>query len=232
MTGGSPRTIVPRFLTAMVTADRSAIEAIGTSLTGPDRPLVAAFGTMALTAGRLATEEDEVDPHAVGGPRGASERSMLDLAARGIRTSIVRLPSVVHGDGDHGFIAQMISAARRNKASNYAGDGHNVWPAVHRLDAAHLFVQALEKGEAGSRYHGVAEEGIPVIDIATAIGQGLGVPVAGATPKEIKDRFGFVAPFIGVDNPASSGSTRSRLGWEPTGRPLLDDIERGSYFKY
>lgn len=228
--GGSPRQIVPRFLEAMLAADRNAMEAIGSSLTGPDRPLVAAFATLALTPGRLGTEDDDVDPEAVGGPRGATERIMLDLAARGVRTSIVRLPPIVHGDGDHGFLPQIIGAARKNKVSSYPGDGRNRWPTVHRLDAAHLFVQALEKGESGSRFHGVAEEGIPLIDLATVLGRHLDLPVAAATEKEIKDRFGFIAPFIGADSPSSSALTQARLGWEPTHRSLLDDLEHGSYF--
>lgn len=229
--GGSPRKIVPRFLTATLAADRSAIEAIGTSLTGSDRPLVATFATMALTPGRVGTEDDAVDPNAVGGPRGGTERTMRELASQGVRTSVVRLPPVVHGDGDRGgFIPPMISAARKNKVSSYGLDGRNRWAAVHRLDAAHLFVQALENGEAGSVYHGVAEEGIPVIDIATAIGRGLDLPVTAATPKQIKDRFSFLAPFIEVDNPVTSASTKTRLSWEPTHRPLLDDLAHGTYF--
>lgn len=228
---GSPRNIVSRFLGATLDADRRAIEAIGSSLNGADRPLVATFATMALTPGRVGTEDDAVDPNAAGGPRGATEKTMAELASRGVRTSVVRLPPVVHGDGDRGgFLPQMISAARKHQVSSYSGDGGNRWPAVHRLDAARVFVQALEGGEAGSVYHGVAEEGIPVVEIATAIGLRLGVPAATATPKEIKDRFGFIAPFLDVDNPVSSASTRRRLDWEPTERQLLDDLEHGSYF--
>jgi len=231
MLGGSPRNIVPRFLAAMLAADRGAITTIGSALTGPDRPLVAAFGTMALSPGRLGTEEDDVDPAAAGGARGATEHAMLELAARGVRTSIVRLPPVVHGDGDRaGFLPRMIGVARKNKISRYAGDGRNRWPAVHRLDAANLFVQALEKGEAGARYHAVAEEGVPVRDIAAAIGQRLDLPVASATAKQVASQFGFLAPFLGVDNPASSTSTQHHLGWKPTRRPLLDDLEHGTYF--
>ena len=156
---------------------------------------------------------------------------MLELASRGVRTSIVRLPPVVHGDGDRaGFLPRMVNVARQNKVSCYAGDGRNRWPAVHRLDAAHLFVQALEKGEAGGRYHAVAEEGVPVRDIATAIGRCLDVPVASATPEQVAKRYGFLAPFLGADNPASSTLTRNRLGWEPTRRSLLDDLQHGDYF--
>ncbi|MET1072713.1 MAG: SDR family oxidoreductase, partial [Umezawaea sp.] len=229
--GGSPRKIVPRFLAATLAADLGAITAIGTSLTGPDRPFVAAFGTMALAPGRLGTEADEVDPRSTGGPRGAGEQTMRDLAARGVRTSVVRLPPVVHGDGDRaGFLPTMIGAARKHGVVGYAGDGGNRWPAVHRLDAARLFVQALEKGDAGSRHHAIAEEGVPVLDIATAIGARLGLPAGSSTPDEIKARYGFLAPFIATDNPTSGELTKARLGWEPTHRSLLDDLRDGTYF--
>lgn len=231
ITGGSPGKIVDRFLAATLAADRAAIEAIGEGLNGPDRPLVATFATMALTPGQLGTEEDTIDPNAVGGPRGATEHTLGELATRGVRSAVVRLPPVVHGDGDRGgFVPQMIKAARKSGVSSYGLDGSNRWPAVHRLDAAHLFVQALEHGDAGSTYHGVAEDGIPVIAIATAIGRGLELPVASATPKDIKNRFGFIAPFIAVDNPATSASTRTRLSWEPTHPALLDDLAHGTYF--
>ena len=233
MLGGSPRGIVNRFMAAALGADRNAITAIGEALTGPDRALVAAFGTMALTPGRLATEDDQADPDAAGGPRGATERVISDLAERGVRASVLRLPPVVHGDGDHaGFMPRMIGAARKNKVSGYAGDGRNRWPAVHRLDAAHLFVQALEKGDAGARYHAVAEQGIPVADIAAAIGRALDVPVASATPEQVAKRYGFLAPFLGADNPVSSTLTQNRLGWEPTRRALLDDLQYGDYFSW
>lgn len=229
--GGSPRAIVPRFLAATLGADRGAIETIGHALSGPDRPFVAAFGTMAMSPGRLATEDDDVDPGSVGGARGATERAMLDLAAEGVRASVVRLPPVVHGDGDRaGFLPRMVAAARKSKVSSYAGDGGNRWPAVHRLDAARLFVRALEKGEAGARYHAVAEEGVPVLRIAASIGRHLDVPLKGATPEEVASRFSFLAPFLGVDNPSSGASTKQRLGWDPIGPTLLDDLDAGSYF--
>jgi len=165
-----------------------------------------------------------------GGVRGENEAVLTAAAtSRGVRTSVLRLPPVVHGDGDHGFAAQIIAAARKHGVSGYPGDGRNRWPAVHRLDAADLFVRALEKGEAGSRLHGVAEEGVPFVDVATVIGRRLGLPAATATPQEVRARFGFIAPFIGVDNPVSSAATRARLGWEPTRVSLLDDLEHGTY---
>jgi nucleoside-diphosphate-sugar epimerase len=228
--GGSPRRVVPRFLQATTATDRVAIATIGQAL-GPGRPFVSTFGTLALPAGRTATEDDEVDPRSVGGPRGSSEQVVDDLAQQGVRAMLVRLPPIVHGDGDHGFLPRLIGYARKYGVSSFAGDGSNRWPSVHRLDAARLFVQALEHGQSGARYHGVADEGVPLFDIAAAIGRNLGVPVEAATPAHVRKRFSFLAAFIGTDNPTSSALTSARLGWEATESSLLDDIEHGTYFR-
>lgn len=127
MASGSPRGIVSRFVAATVATDRRAIETLGA---GPGRPLVVAFGTMGLTAGHTATEEAAADLSSVGGPRAASEQTMLQLASGGVRASVVRLPPVVHGDGDRaGFLPRLIDAARKNNSSAYVGDGRNRWPA-------------------------------------------------------------------------------------------------------
>ncbi len=232
MFGGSPAGIVSRFVAAAVGADRRAIETMGKALAGPDRPLVAAFGTMAMKAGRLASEDDAHDPSSVGGPRGESEEAILALASLGVRASVVRLPPVVHGDGDRaGLVPRLIGIARRKGFSSHVGDGRNRWPAVHRLDAAHLFRLALEKGEAGARYHAVAEEGVPFRDIAGVIGRRLNVPVASKSPKEAAGLFSWLAPFLAADNPVSSQRTRELLGWQPKQPGLMPDLDRTCYFE-
>ena len=228
--GGSPRRIGQRFMATTVGTDRRAFETLGAALAGADRPLVATFGTMGLTAGRTATEDQPADPDSVGGGRSASEAAALALAERGVRVSVVRLPPVVHGAGDRaGFLPQMIGVARKNNASLYVGDGLNRWGAVHQVDAARLFVLALENGPAGGVYHGVAEEALRVIDVAGGIGRRLGVPVKSVTPSEAATRFSWIAPFVAVDNPASSDLTRARLGWEPTQPGLLEDLAGEHY---
>ena len=225
--GGSPSGIVSRFVRVAVEADKRALETLGKALAGPDRPLVAAFGTMAMKAGRLATEEDAVDPHSAGGARGETENVMLALASLGVRTSIIRLPPVVHGDGDRGgFVPRLIGIARKKGVSAYVGDGFNRWPAVHRLDAARLFRLALEKGSAGARYHAVAEEGIPFQEITGVIGRRLNVPLVAKSPKEAAGHFSWLAPFLPVDNPVSSQWTQDRLGWCPTQPKLLADLNQ------
>ena len=232
MLGGSPGGIFSRFLSATVGADRRALETLGQALTGPDRPLVAAFGTMAMKPGQLASEDDAYDPHSVGGPRGGSEDAMLALAARGVRASVIRLPPVVHGDGDRaGFAPRLIGIARKKGVSTYVSEGLNRWPAVHRLDAAHLFRLALEKGSAGARYHAVAEEGVPFREIAGVIGRRLNVPVVAKPPKEASRHFSWLAPFVSADNPASSILTQELLGWQPKQPGLIPDLDGHRYFE-
>lgn len=229
--GGAPGGIVQRFLAAAVATDRRALETIAQSLSGTDRPLVAAFATMAMKQGQLATEDDAYDPTFFGAERAKTEDTLQQLASRGVRTSAVRLSPIVHGAGDRGFAPQLIQIARKKKESAYVGDGLNRWPSVHRLDAARLFHLALENGPAGGTYHGVAEEGIPFRDIAGLIGHRLNVPVVSKSPAQAAKQFSFLAPFISMDNPTSSKLTQQRLGWHPTQPGLLADLQEADYFQ-
>jgi nucleoside-diphosphate-sugar epimerase len=207
--------------------DRLAIETLGAALIGSDRPLIVTSGTLLLQRqGPLATEEDTASPSF---PR-KSEEAALALATRGVRASVVRLPPSVHGEGDHGFVPRLISIAREKGVSAYVGEGLNRWPAVHRLDAAHLYRLALEKGSAGACYHGVADEGVPTRDIAVVIGRRLNMPVGGKLPEEAADHFGWIAAFFGIDCPASSMQTQERLGWCPSHPTLIPDVDQAHYF--
>jgi nucleoside-diphosphate-sugar epimerase len=208
--------------------DKRAIEALGAALAGSGRPLVVTSGTLVLQRqGPLATEEDAPNPSF---PR-KSEEAAASVEARGVRVSVVRLPPTVHGDGDHGFVPALIGIAREKGVSAYIGDGLHRWPAVHRLDAAHLFRLVLEKGSAGARYHAVADEGVPVRDIAAVIGRRLHVPVAAKSSQEAADHFGWLAHFLGIDCPASSLQTQERLGWRPRQPGLIPDLDRARYFE-
>jgi len=212
--------------------DRRAIEGLGSALAGSDRPFVVTSGTALISPGHLATEESVPVFTSTEVPRIASEEATLSIAERGVRASLVRLSPSVHGDGDHGFVPALISIAREKGVSAYVGDGINRWTAVHRLDAAHLYRLVLEKGSAGSRYHGVAEEGIAFRDIAEVIGRRLNIPVVTKSPEEAADHFGgWFAPFAGLDCPASSTRTQELLGWQPKQPALIADLDRPSYFE-
>jgi nucleoside-diphosphate-sugar epimerase len=209
--------------------DKHAIEALGAALAGSGRPLIVTSGTGLLAPGRLVTEETEPPSGDAAIPR-VSEQTALSLALRGVRTSVVRLPPSVHGDGDHGFVPILIGIARAKGVSAYVGEGLNHWPAVHRFDAAHLYRLVLEKGSPGARYHGVAEEGVPFREIAGVIGRRLNLAIVSKTPEETPEHFGWFAHFAAIDNQASSQRTREQLGWQPKQPGLIPDIDRPSYF--
>ena len=219
-------------------ADRRAIETFGEALAGSDRPFVIASGTLGVAPGRLATERDGQGPvpgapPLMGGAeiRQANAWLTLSLASHGVRSSVLRLPPTVHGDGDHGFMATLVAIARDKGVSGYIGDGSNRWPAVHRLDAARLFRLALEEAPAGSTLHAVADEGVAIRDIAEVIGQHLGLPVVAVSLEDASEHFAWMAGFLAADSPASSALTRELLGWQPTHPGLIDDLEQGHYFR-
>ena len=223
--------VVTAFVSMLVDTDRAAVEAMGEVLAGSNRPLVVAFGTMAMRPGRIATEQDEADPASAGGARGTTEAVVLGLKARGVRACVVRLPPTVHGAGDKAFIPHHIKDARKSKSAAYIGDGSNRWPAVHRLDAAVLFRLVLEKGAAGARYHAVADQGVPFKDVAAVIGRRLNVPAVSVTEKAAEKRLGFLARFFAVDNPVSAAWTQQQLDWKPTQPSLLADLDTPEYYK-
>lgn len=210
--------------------EHAAVQAMGATLVGTNKPLVITMGTLVLPKGELGLEDSVIDYDDALNVRAKSEKEVDILAAQGVRASVVRLSPTVHGPRDYAFIHMLAQIARENGEAAYIGNGLNRWPAVHRLDAARLFRLAVEKGIAGARYHAAAEEGIPFKDIAEALGQSLSLPVVSKTPEEAPEYFrGFIAPLAGVDNPTSSKRTRETLGWKPFGPTLLEDIESGLY---
>jgi len=220
--------VVSSFMRILAETESGAIAALGSGLSDSGRPLVLASAIFYLPQGKVSTESDD---HVSKTPnRSVSERAALDLVQRGVRASAVRLAPTVHGDGDHGFISQVIQAAANKGVSPYIGDGANRWPSVHRLDAAKLFRLALEKGEAGAKYHGVGEVGIPFRDIASLIATKLRVPAVSIPTARAAKHFGVLGNFVGLDNPASSEWTRQALGWAPEQDGLLADMD-ARYFQ-
>ena len=207
--------------------DRRALETLGDTLAGSDRPLIVTSGLALLAEGRAATEDDAPPPVSDSYPR-SSEEVAAALQERGVRTMVVRLPQV-HDTTKAGLGSYAIQIARQKGVSAYIGEGGNRWAAAHRLDAARLYRLALEKGHAGARYHAVAEEGVPARQIAEAIGRGLKVPVVSLKPEEAVGHFGWLAMFAGLDITGSSAKTRKQLGWEPGGPGLIADLENMRY---
>jgi nucleoside-diphosphate-sugar epimerase len=219
------------------TADRLAVEAMTDVLVGSDRPFVLASGLLGLAPGRVATEQDgsTLDPAVAAAAPGPSARLatahfVLGQAEHGVRTSVMRLPPTNHGDGDNGFMATLVQIARDKAVAGYIGDGSNRWPAVHRLDSAHLFRLAVESAPAGSVLHAVADEGVPIRDIAEVMGSHLDVPVKSISVEDAPAHFTWLAHFIGLDSPASGAQTQQLLDWHPKQPGLIADLDEGHYF--
>jgi nucleoside-diphosphate-sugar epimerase len=214
---------------AAAAVDGAAIAAFGEALAGTGKPLVVASGLPAINQpGHVITEQDTApeNPHY---PR-VSEPVAITLTDQGIRVSVVRLPPSVHGEGDYAFIPSLIAIARNTGLAAYVGDGANVWPAVHRLDAARLFRLALEQAPAGTLLNGVGDEGVPFREIAEVIGRHLNVPVKSITAEEAPGHFGNFALFAQFNVPASSARTQQRFGWRPTEPGLIADLDQGHYY--
>jgi len=157
--------------------DRRVIKALGSVFAGSDRPLIVTSGTpIANTVlGQPAEEGNAIfgsDLH----PRAASEEAAASVAAGGVNVSVIRLPQV-HDPLTQGLITPVIQLYRQQGVCAYIGDGLNRWPAAHLLDVARLYRMAIERAEPGAKYHAVAEEGVPMRDVAEAIGRRLGLPV-------------------------------------------------------
>jgi len=207
--------------------EQRVIEALTGALAGTGKPMVTASGTGVAPPGG-----DERDAATIDGftqVRGLPDRQAVAAADEGVRSSVIRLPPSVHDVERQGLVSMMIERAREAGFSAYVGDGSNRWPAVHRRDAARLFVLALDRAQPGARLHAVGEEGVQLRVIAEAIGAGLGLPVRSLSQEEAGPHFGFLAMLIGVDTPAKSAITRETMGWTPTEPGLLEGLRTGGY---
>jgi nucleoside-diphosphate-sugar epimerase len=202
--------------------DRRAIEAFGSVLAGTDKPLIVTAGAAGLAGpGQVATEDHLVPPD-FPFPR-VSEQTALSL--NGVRAAIMRLPQV-HDPVKQGLITPIIDVYREKGVCAYVGDGLNRWPAAHVMDVARLYRLAIENAEPGAKYHAVAEEGVPMRDIAETIGRRLKLTVKSITPEEAGAFFGWLGMFVAQDMRVSSAQTQKKLGWQPTGPGLIADLEQ------
>lgn len=209
--------------------ERAAVEAIGDTLAGSDRPFLFAAGVAGLAPGRVATELDVSPMTGPDAPRGGAEQFAFEYVDRGVHAVSLRFAPSVHGEGDHGFLARLVEIAKEQGVAGYVGDGANRWPAVHRQDVASMVALALEHAPAGAVVHGVAEAGLPTREIAEGIGRALGVPTASIAADRVDEHFGWIGRFFALDIPASSAITQELLGWTPTHATLADDLEAGCY---
>jgi len=208
--------------------DGRVIAAMGEALKGTGRPLLITSGTGMGNAVPGQPADEDVFAREHPNPRMISEQTGQALLAAGVDVRVVRLPQV-HDTAKQGLITPYIANAREKGLAAYVGEGANRWPAAHVLDVAKLYVLSLDRGEKGARYNAVAEEGIAAREIAEVVGAGMNIPVRSLTSEEAGQHFGWLNIFMGLDMLASSAKTRARLGWEPVGPGLIEDLKRMDY---
>jgi len=219
--------VVPSVSEVATRTDAAAVEAFATGLAGSGKPMVISGGTL-VTPGRVATEREDLVAVGPIAARVTNMQAALAAADRDVRSCLVMLPRSVHGQGErHGFVPQLIAMARAKGVSGYIGDGTARWPAVHVQDAARLYRLAIEQAPAGAVLNAVDDEGVPVREIAEAIGRHLDLP---ARSLPAKDYEGMLVRLLSTDMPASSAITQELMGWKPTHPGLIEDIEDGHYF--
>lgn len=211
-------------LAGAAAADLRAIEAMGAALLGSGKPFVGTNATGAMVLAGFKGHLTENDTLA-GGPRVDAENAVTALSKQGVRSSVVRLPPTVHGDGTYGFVSALIETARTLGRVGYLGDGNNRWPSADSRDVALVYRLALESAPTGTRLHAVAEGGLTLRDIAQTIGRRLAIPVAAVATEDAERHFGNLTMFIGLDNPTSSTITRDALGWAPIHPGLISDLD-------
>jgi hypothetical protein len=59
----------------------------------------------------------------------------------------------------------------------------------------------------------------------------LNVLVVSKSREEAADHFGWIAPFFGMDGPASSEQTQQRLGWRLVQPGLIADLNAEQHFE-
>ncbi|WLE62493.1 SDR family oxidoreductase [Burkholderia plantarii] len=226
---------------AVAAAEHQIMLAYGEALEGTGKPLVVSGSIGSPGWEGLSRPATEEDPPLPGGDaykgtlrvRNIVETTVIGLAGKGVRSSIVRIPTIMHSTTDKaGFLPLLIGLAKQKGVTGYPGDGANRWPAVHARDLAVLFRLALEKGPAGRNWHAIADDGIPFRKIAEAIGSRLNLPAV-SIPADVlmlPGYFGFLSNLVTLDLPASNVITRQTLGWKPARPGLLADLDNGHYF--
>lgn len=168
-------------------------------------------------------EDDPFVPEPLAAARVEAEALVRAAAGRGVRAMVVR-PPLIWGPGDHGHVPMVYQSVAATGAACYVGDGLASYGHVHLDDIADLLARALDAGEAGALYHGVAGE-VPNRWIAEAVARDLGVPTRSISMAEAAGIWGeFGALIMSVSSRVRDGATRRALGWAPRHTDMLSEI--------
>jgi nucleoside-diphosphate-sugar epimerase len=191
---------------------RGVVEAILMGLAGSDKPFLQTSGSSIvadLAAGeptdRVYDEEKPVHP--------------LPGAGRGLNASSIQVP-------------WLIALAKKHGVPKHVGRGENIWSNVHVDDLVDLYLLALERAPAGAFYY-VENGENSMREACQAIGRmlGLGARTEPMTLAQAAAEWGEGAAnyTMGSNSRVRAVRARRELGWAPHRRPLLEDIEHGSY---
>lgn len=211
--------------------DRNVIAAFAESLTRTNKPFIVTSSSAVLgdTKDNEADEDYPFDQNSTRLLRGEAERDVLQLASKGIRGIVLRLPLFVYGRGGSSFVPFMIRQARAAGAARYVETGEQKVSAVHVEDAADLYALALETSTAKGLYN-VAAESVSLKDLNESIARLLNVKAQSISKEKAKEAFGKMFDFLSINNRLSAERAQRGLGWRANAnKTILDDIENGSY---
>jgi len=142
---------------------------------------------------------------------------------------VVRIAPFTYGRGGSG-IARFMGMAKNMGGLPTVNGGANRTTTVHVDDAVRLVLLAVEKGEAGEVFHAGSQTEVTMGALFGAINASVGVPDKDITYDDAFAKFGEnIAWFLRAENRASGAKARKKLGWQPNGTPVLQDITSGSY---
>lgn len=219
-----------------------AARALAHALEGSNKVLIHTSGTSIVAdnangeaSGAVHTEDTPLDPLPEKASRVATDRMVMAAAQKGVH-AVVMCPCLIYGRGlgvrpDSIQVPLFIAMAKASGVPRHLGSGLNVWSNVHIEDCADAYVAALERAPAGSYFYVAAGEE-SMLDLNRAVGRLLGMgektetlPLADA----IRAWGAPMAHGMGSNVRVRADKARAALGWSPARRPLLDDIENGSY---
>jgi nucleoside-diphosphate-sugar epimerase len=220
---------------------REAAEAMTKALAGTGKGFIHTSGSSIVgTRARGEFVEavfDEDTPFTPTPQRAA--RVAIDAMVRdapGVR-AVVIAPSLIYGRGTganpHSIqVPWLIALARTAGVARHIGSGENRWANVHIDDLVRFYLAAAEKAPAGAFYF--AENGENSMrEVCEAISRMLGQ--GGRTQSmTVEDAAAVWGEGPANDTMGSNSRVRARraraeLGWQPAGKGLIEEIERGCY---
>ena len=222
--------------------DSFVAKALIDALAGSDKPLIHTSGSSVvadLAAGeyseKVFNEDTPFEPLPERMLRVAIDKQILLAAQSKIRSVVIR-PTLIYGRG-HGLnphsmqLPHLIELAQKFGVARHVGRGLNIWSHVHIDDVVDLYMLALEKAPACSLFF--AENGqASWKTMASSIGRILGFgPQTQDWPVDeaVRDWGASAITSYGSNSRVNATKARRMLGWKPSGRPLIDEIEHGCY---